>query len=114
MKVYPVGTVQLIRPRAELGRQSARQVGIAGISLSFCAQGFQRKRCQLFDRLMPTFGPGSFFAAVRSRPPCRTSTTSVAAEPICFVPDSFIVPVPRRLFEAWEPHVSQRCRWRAA
>ena len=29
-----------------------------------CAQGFQRKRCQLFDRSMPTFGPGSFFAAV--------------------------------------------------
>ena len=64
MKVYPVGTVQLIRPRPELGRQSARRVGIAGFSLSFCAEGFQRKRCQLFDRSMPTFGPGSFFAAV--------------------------------------------------
>ena len=62
MKVYPVGTVQLMRPRAELGRQSARQVGIADFSLSFCAQGFQRKRCQLFDWSMP--GPGSFFAAV--------------------------------------------------
>ena len=63
-KVYPVGTVQVIRHRAELGRQSARQVGIAGFSLSFCAQCFQRKRCQPFDRSMPTFGPGSFFAAV--------------------------------------------------
>ena len=64
MKVYPVGTVQLMRHRAELGKQSARQVGIAGFSLSFCAQGFQRKRCQQFDRSMPTFGPGSFCAAV--------------------------------------------------
>ena len=27
------------------------------------------------------------------------------AELICFVPDSFIMPVPRRLFEAWERHV---------
>ena len=44
IKVCPAGTVQL---RAELGRQSARQVGIADFSLSFCAQGFQRKRCQL-------------------------------------------------------------------
>ena len=33
--------------KSELGRQSARQVGIADFSLSFCAQGFQRKRCQL-------------------------------------------------------------------
>ena len=47
LKVYPVGTVQQMRPRAELGRQSARQAGIAGFTLSFCAQGFQRERCQL-------------------------------------------------------------------